>query len=147
MAETIHIILDKLGRMTPADAYDDEVKGNLKRGVIYKGIFTQPRNYEFHKKYFAMLGVVFPNQEIFGTLDLMRDWLQCHAGFCDITEVNGEIHKKAKSISFGSMDETEFQKIYDAVLHVIITVVIPGLNKESLELEVNKFLSKKSLTG
>ncbi|HRC03251.1 MAG TPA: DUF1367 family protein, partial [Niabella sp.] len=64
---------------------------------------------------------VFDNQEIYTNLDHLRHDLTVDAGYYDLTyNFNGEEVKRPKSISFSSMDETEFKKLYSDVLDSIL---------------------------
>ncbi|EBX1607785.1 DUF1367 family protein, partial [Salmonella enterica subsp. enterica] len=54
------------------------------------------------------------------SFDAFREWVTVQAGF--YTEhfyPDGSRGRRAKSIAFASMDETEFQQVYKAVLNVL----------------------------
>ena len=53
---------------------------------------------------------------------------------------NGDVWWTAQSISFGSMDQIEFKKFFDASLDVITSEVIPGINSDALIYEVEQML-------
>ena len=83
--------------------------------------FKQVRNVKFHRLFFSLLNLVFDNQEIYTNLDHLRHDLTVDAGYYDLTyNFNGEEVKRPKSISFSSMDETEFKKLYSDVLDSIL---------------------------
>ena len=86
--------------------------------VIYD--WKKPRNYQFHKKYFALLKLCFDNQEQFKFEHTMREEFTIQAGFYfkDIDFYGCEI-RKAKSINFESMDDTEFELLYRATKIVV----------------------------
>lgn len=91
----------------------------LKEGEIYEVEIKKKRNYEFHKKYFALINLCFDNQEQFETLDVLRDYLTCKAGYyTKISTPDGEMIKP-DSISFSSMDEIKFQELYSNTINVI----------------------------
>ena len=56
----MEINLLKVGdALCPATEEDKEEFDKLKSGVGFKCTITQKRNYKFHKKFFAMIGVGF----------------------------------------------------------------------------------------
>jgi len=104
-------------------AYDSdfEIAKKIKAGYIIEYQFKQVRNVKFHRLFFSLLNLVFDNQEIYTNLDHLRHDLTVDAGYYDLTyNFNGEEVKRPKSISFSSMDETEFKKLYSDVLDSIL---------------------------
>ena len=53
----------------------------LKEGKEYEVEIKQKRNYEHHKKYFALLNLCFDNQEHFELFDDLREYITIKAGF------------------------------------------------------------------
>lgn len=103
-------------RLTPVNDSDYQKLKKLKKDIVYKFEITAPRNYEFLKKYFALINLTYENQETFNNIDDMRDWLTMSAGFYRRVDTpTGEIFKP-KSIAFASMSEFEFNEVYDRVL-------------------------------
>lgn len=82
---------------------------------------TKPRNIQFHRKFFALLNMIFQNQEIYQHLDDLRHDLIIEAGyFEERPNLYGEPIKKPKSISFAAMDDYQFNELYSAVLDTIV---------------------------
>lgn len=104
-------------------AYDSDLE-KIKKLPIGETILckiTRPRNVLFHRKFFALLNLVFHNQEAYKNVDDLReDLIICAGFFTTRTNFYGETIKKAKSINFASMDEDEFSDLYNKVLDVII---------------------------
>lgn len=93
----------------------------LKVGDLLVCDIKKPRNYEFHKKFFALINMIFDNQEIYKDLDDLRRDLTIEAGYYDTyINIHGEEVKKAKSISFYKMEEHNFQEFYTAVVDKIV---------------------------
>ena len=83
--------------------------------------YTKKRNIKFHRKFFALVNMVFENQERYSNLDHLRNDLTIEAGFYEVRYgLHGEELKEAKSISFSSMDEIEFSELYNRVIDVIV---------------------------
>ncbi|MGL4338310.1 MAG: DUF1367 family protein [Turicibacter sp.] len=104
-------------------AYDDD-KEKLKRfkaGEPFMAEVTKPRNLRFHRKAFALFSMVFQNQEVYHNLDDLRYDLTIEAGyFNESVNIHGEVIKRAKSISFAQMDDTQFAEYYEAVIKTIV---------------------------
>ena len=95
----------------------------------------QKRNIRFHKKAFALLNLCFQNQDNFESFEAMRYYLTCKAGFFEIHPApSGEPVVLAKSISFSSMDETEFSDWYDKVLNQVLKLTKADIDLVEREL-------------
>lgn len=105
-------------------AYDydyDKIK-KLKAGEFYNCTISQPRNIKFHRKFFALIKMIYDNQEIYKSVDRLRKDLLIEAGHVEPwVDFHGEIRREAKSISFAKMTEEEFSELYSLVLDEIVT--------------------------
>jgi hypothetical protein len=99
--------------------YDKAKK--MKAGVFFECDVKKKRNYMFHKKYFALINMVFENQEHFNNIDDLRDEITIESGFFKKYEnLQGDIIKKPLSINFSNMDELKFNELYSATIDTII---------------------------
>lgn len=99
---------------------DYEKAKKIKVGEIFEYETKKPRNYLFHKKFFALINLVFDNQEAYTNIDDLRYDLTIESGFFTRrTNLQGDEVKKPKSISFAKMDEREFNELYEAFLRSI----------------------------
>ena len=125
----------------------------MRFGAVCIGKFTIPRNYKFHKKFFAMLKVSYESwdnpviQTPFGeaqcTSDTFRNDVTVLAGYGELTvNTKGEAKYKAKSISFAKMDDDEFGKLYSAVVTVILTHFLPNWADADMDRAVDNFLGE-----
>ena len=65
--------------------------------------------------------MLFDNQERYNNVDDLREDLTIEAGFYPKREnIKGDVIKKANSISFASMDEFQFNELYNKTLDVIV---------------------------
>ena len=93
--------------------------------------FTKNRNYKFHKKLFALLNLVFENQEVYNNLEHLRKDLTISAGYYDIRHnFEGVEIYEPKSISFAQMDEIEFSEFYNRIIDVVIKWL--GIEKQEI---------------
>jgi len=102
-----------------SDYYD-----KLSIGAEVEVDIKQPRNIEFHRKFFALLNLVFDNQEQFDNFDTFRAVFIMNCGFFEPIDVSnfftGNVTKTffPKSISFAKMSEMEFKQLYEKAIDV-----------------------------
>lgn len=100
---------------------DFEKIKKIKVGEPLEYEFKKLRNIRFHRKLFALLNMIFENQELYKNIDHLRKDLTIEAGFYDLrVNIHGEEIKEAKSISFASMSADEFDEYYNAVLDTVV---------------------------
>lgn len=100
---------------------DYELAKKIKPNEIRKFTVTKPRNLKFHNKFMALIDMVYNNQEIYAHKEELRKDLIIEAGFfTEHVDFHGEVKKTAKSMSFASMDEYEFNDLYNGVLDQIV---------------------------
>ena len=128
------------GSFLPAHDSDLELARKIKIGDVYRFQYSKPRNYEFHKKFFALMDLVFQNQENYTDRNELREDLIIEAGFWfeKTNYITGEVTRKAKSINFASMDENEFSELYRAMLDTVIRVF--GWEGSYIEANVAEFM-------
>lgn len=136
----IHLVKQLNGSLLPAYDSDKEMLGNIKAGEIYKYKFSKPRNVKFHRKFFALINLVYHNQEHYTSADHLRYDLTIESGYYDIrvNKFTGEEIKVAKSIAFASMDEVEFSKLYGAFLTTVVRVF--GWDGADIEANISEFM-------
>jgi hypothetical protein len=129
---------DENKKLMPEFGSDYETAKKIRQGVTYSVELKQPRNYQFHKKFFALLNLCFENQETFSNIQDMRGWLIMRAGFFVKVETPTGQYYKPKSISFGNMDETEFSELYSKILDVVFGWL--KIDSEQLETELINYM-------
>lgn len=121
-------------------AYDSdyETLKKFKVGDLLECEIRKPRNYKFHKKFFALLNLVYQNQEIYNNIDDLREDLTVASGFYESrNNLQNEPVKKAKSISFAKMSEDDFGKFYNSILDVIVNYF--HFDKETIQENIEQF--------
>lgn len=143
------------GALVPA--YDDtaERMRGVKEGKLVMVALKQPRNPRFHGKFFALLNFAFqywePEHEEIDGMTVEKDFERFRkdatilAGYRHaVVNMKGDVRYEADSISFGSMDEEEFHKLYKSVFNVLWRMVmskVPGMTEEEAENAINQMLS------
>ena len=138
------IILRKLHHsLVPADRVNLQLMEGLKMNREYKVVISSPRNLQFHKKLFSLLNYAFSNWEhepvffrdaiVEDNFDVFRENVIIMAGYgYPVVNLKGEVRYRAKSISFGSMKEEEFEQLYSAVIDAILKNVLDNHSKQEL---------------
>ena len=149
----MEILLTKTNAtLAPADMHASEYVYKLKPGATLIADVRQPRNPLFHRKFMSLLRVGFeywqpgevdkkhgvPEKNF----DQFREDVTILAGFYfPVVRTDGTVRIKAKSISFASMDEEEFERLYQAILTVLLERVLIGMDDADIERIQNNLLS------
>lgn len=147
------IVLQKLpnGTLAPVDQDGINYLSRKKIGAGFRAKITEYRNYRFHKKFFALLDyafdmwepgeIVFNGHKVQKNRDRFRENVTIAAGFYEVsTDLNGEVRLSAKSISFASMDQEEFERLYSAVIDVVLEKILTEYTREDLDNCVNQIM-------
>lgn len=154
----MEIILTKManGMLAPATEEDAEKLKKVKAGRGVRVQLTQIRNYEFHKRWFALVTYAFEmwsdikgpmehkGQQIQPNFNRFRKDLTILAGYYEtVFNVRGELRLEAKSISFGSMEQDEFERLYSATINAVLSKILTGsgLTEEKLRNYVDQVMS------
>ena len=127
------LVKKHLGKLVPlyGSDYDNLKAAKLKEGQTYEIEIKKPRNYEFHKKFFALLNLAYDNQDTFEDFKALRTYLTCKAGHYEQIETPNGFMIMPKSISFAKMDEVEFDGLY----HSVINAICKFIDVEAKEIE------------
>lgn len=132
------------GVLVPIDPQAAEFIAKMKTGAAVRATVKLQRNPKFHRKYFALLNLAFDAWEpaentykghvVGKNFDQFRNDIICLAGFYEMaTNLKGEVRVTAKSISFASMDQAEFDDLYNATVNVILKHVLTNYDREQLD--------------
>lgn len=117
---------------------DYEEKRKLKIGEVYTVEIKKSRNYELHKKYFALINCAWQYQNekrqnhFKNSVEQFRKSVEISAGHCDTVY---SIKLKdwidiPKSVSFAKMDEFEFRELYESVRNVLFSVFLMHISEQ-----------------
>ena len=133
-----HVVKNLNGHLVPAYDSDKEKLKKLKVDAIFEVDVKQPRNYEFHKKFFALIELVFQHQEVFKNKDHLRKELTKAAGFYNVYHNHkGVAVYEAQSISFAKMTQEQFDELYKRFLDVVEEIF--DFDKEDVQNNLNQF--------
>ena len=125
--------------LVPAFNSDYEIFKKMPLDEPFYIEYKKSRNPAHHRMFFALMKLAFENQELFDDMDTMRKCLLIECGYVDelINSITGQVFITAKSISFGSMDQVEFNEIYTNVRNYIAKWL--GVSNEDLEDNINQY--------
>jgi hypothetical protein len=137
----INLIKQSGGRFCPCTDEDMEKFAGLKTGGEYLFEVKKIRNYDFLKKYFALIACTWDcisdeKKRIFPTSGSLRKSLEISAGYFETiySFEENEYLKIPTSVSFSKMDETEFQELYEAVKEKIFEFLLnDGMNESDFD--------------
>jgi len=146
------LVKHQSGLMLPENQETKDFIDKLKHGALIRADFKKMRNPAFHRKYFALLNFAFeqwePTQQTYKdeivekNFDRFRSDIAILSGFgFPVTNIRGEVRMEAKSISFASMDESEFDKLYQTTINVIMKHILTRYTKDDVENTINQLLS------
>ncbi|MER2492334.1 DUF1367 family protein [Catenovulum sediminis] len=120
-------------------------------GGVISVNWSRPRNYEFHKRFFALLNIGFdawePPESTYRGLPVQKNFERFRkdviisAGYYEpVANIRGEVRAEAKSISFAKMSQEEFEKLYNAAANVLLQKVLTNYTRSDLDDVVEKLI-------
>lgn len=125
---------------------------SMQPGELINVDVSFPRNPGFHRKFFALLQVGFDAWEpafeatikgepVGKNFERFRKDVTILAGFYEPAfALDGTLELEAKSISFASMDDAEFEQVYSAVANVLLAKVLRNYTRENLDEHVDRIM-------
>ena len=133
--------------LVPLHDSDHDLKQRLRVGTTVRCRVSLPRNYRFHKKFFALVRLTFDNLplpllerwNVRSEDDMLRRFKRDLGYFSSTVNERGEREIEYRSISFAAMDEQEFERFYDDCVNLVLYSYIPGIDRQDLLEEVERF--------
>jgi len=111
----------------------------VKTGEVISVTYVKPRNYQFHKKFMALVQIVYDNQDKYSSIEDVLTEIKLQVGhYEEHVSLGGKIIYKPKSISFAKMDEIEFNDFYSKALDAVLKYFLT----DSEECEVNQMVDR-----
>lgn len=126
------------GTLVPVNDMEAEKLTRFKTGEQYTVEIKNTRNPAFHRKVFAFFNFCFDHwssdMEFLSEskqFDLFRQNLTVLAGFYDdYQKIGGGVRIEAKSLSFSSMSQEEFEECYTALIGAAMKHIFSGTDQE-----------------
>ncbi len=133
-----NLIKQQDGSFIPAYPSDWEKAKKFKVGEEYNYSHKKIRNPKYHRKYFAMMRMLFDNQDLIDDSYIFRKYMEMKAGWYTVTQIGDKEMILPKSINFEKMDEDEFQDLFGRVQQVAFEKF--ALENSEIELFLIDFL-------
>jgi len=139
------------GMFLPSSEADAEIIAALCNGEMYRIKIEKPRNSKFHRKYFALLDILYELFEppviqhkgeiVLKNRERFRKDIAIACGHYDlVVNIRGEVRAEAKSISFAKMDEVEFAQLYSRTIDYGLQKIAIDKTRDQLEAWVQSIL-------
>ncbi|MEG2191622.1 MAG: DUF1367 family protein [Bacteroidales bacterium] len=130
-------LLNTVQGLKPMYDSDYEEKKKLKIGEVYTCEIRLLRNYQFHKKYFALINCAweYQNEKVIAhfssSKEAFRKTVEIAAGWYEqvYSLERKEWLQTPKSIAFDKMDNIEFDHLYNNVKTVLFNIFLSKINK------------------
>jgi hypothetical protein len=132
------LLRNTISGLVPIYPSDQDEKRKLKLGIDYECEIKTPRNYQFHKKLFALFNLGCQNSKLDMPFETYRKYITIKAGFYNAYNTPKGVFYEAQSISFASMDEVTFQELYSRVMDKIIEDI--GSTSQEIEKALIEFM-------
>lgn len=134
---TVILLQKRLGSLYPADIEAKEALQKFPQGEFLRVKLSRPRNLAHHRLFFALLHIVFDNQEHYKQFDHMLTALKVALGHCDtVICKDGKVAYLPRSISFAAMDQTAFDKFFNRTCDLLAERFLSGVSADELKREV-----------
>lgn len=139
------------GALSPIDPQAVEFIAKMKLGAAVTATVKRHRNPGHHRKFFALLNVAFDawepaaatykGQVVGKNFDQFRNDVTVLAGHYEMAvNLRGETRLTAKSISFASMGQEEFDTLYSAVVNVILARILTNYTRDDIDNVVEQII-------
>lgn len=143
----IQVIKHHGGALVPASEIDAESMTKIKTGGQYEIQINRTRNPKFHRKVFAFFNFCFEhwhggNENLThkSQFDVFRSHLTVLAGYYDqFSDIHGNVRVEAKSISYGSMSQDDFENFYVALTNAAMKHIFHGCGDEMYDRLISFF--------
>ncbi len=130
------------GTFVPCDEMCLPDLQSFKNGEIYEVEIKRPRNPAFHRKVFLFFKFCFEHWSADKTdweyfderkqFDTFRKNLTVLAGFREVTyTIDGRMRVEAQSLSYGNMDQSEFEQCYKALINAALKEIFNNTTDEN----------------
>lgn len=106
--------------LRPVDDASAAVLKEYGDGEVIRVKLMKDRNPRHHRLFFALLNMVYQNQDKYLSQEALRFAVTIQAGWVDEIRLAGDkVALRPKSIAWGKMDQLEFKNYFDAALRAI----------------------------
>lgn len=123
--------------LMPIYPSDWDSKKKLVLGQDYEADIKMPRNYQFHKKLFALFNIGCQNSKMDLPFEVYRKIMTVRAGYFTAYQTDKGVYYEPDSLSFTAKDEARIAEVYSRVMDAIINDI--GSTSEKIEKALIEF--------
>ena len=132
------------GGAIPADEDAQEIFNSFKIRQNFEVLPWKERNVAFHRKFFAMLGIISERNPKWKNRHSLCKACQFGIGHVDmVANIHGQLVAVPKSIRFDKMKEPEFIRLYKEISQYLLTnleLLVPGMREDEFETYVLRIM-------
>lgn len=112
----------------------------LKVGDVVRVDVVRPRNLSAHRRWFALVNLIYQNSDEYPSPDVVHGMLKCLSGHATpvTNKATGETYLIPNSISFSSLDEDAFQEVWSRAVKAVCEKILPGVTDAEIEAEIRQ---------
>ena len=130
----------QMGALRPADEAAEAILSKCRESELVAVEVKRGRNLAHHRKFWKLMSLVYENQTHYKSPEEVCAAFKVAVGHCDYVQTSRGLVGIPRSISFQKMDQTVFDGFYQQAVDYLCTEVIPGMDSETLEREVEELL-------
>ncbi len=128
--------------LVPIDTVSAEMLAEIPLSTGVMVTVKVPRNLRHFRLAWVLADIVSKSCDWLPDREASMDWLKIKARHVRI--IHDPLRNKTaivpKSISFASLDQVGFKRVFDRMVHVVVTEIIPGMDEQSLRAEIEKIV-------
>lgn len=132
----------QMGALRPIDAMGEQAIADIPQNELVRVTIKRPRNVQHHRKFWALVAAIFPHQSLYPTEEALLAAMKVALGFgSQVTLPDKRIIVIPGSISFAKMDQKAFDQFYERAVALIVSKILPNVDRKDLEREVADILA------
>jgi hypothetical protein len=128
--------------LVPVDAIAAEMMAEVPANTGVMVTIKVPRNLRHFRLAWVLADIVSKSCDWLEDRETAMDWLKIKARH--VRMIHDPLRNKTaivpKSISFASLDQAGFKRVFDRMINVVITEIIPGMDEKSLRAELESIV-------
>ena len=130
------------GHLAPVDDMGREVMDRVGTSGPVMVEIRKPRNVGHHRKFFALLSLIYQNQSRYKSVEELLDAMKVMLGHCIVMRLrNGREVAVPKSIAFHTMDQIAFDEFWERAVKLVCEEILPRVSRVDLEREIRDLVA------
>jgi hypothetical protein len=128
-------------KLAAADPISAELIAGIKHRETITATIRRQRNPKHHRMWWALVGAIYPHQSVYATAQELNTAIKIAVGHFDSGKtIDGIPWVSPRSISYAAMDQNAFSEFFDRAVEIVLTRIVPNLEREDLEAQIQEIL-------